>query len=141
MSNYRAETLQNIFDRTDGLCHLCHQGMCFGNYGQQGRRGAWEVEHSVPRVNGGTDNPNNLYAAHISCNRSKGTFTSRTARGWHGRKRAPLSADRKDQARWGNAALLGTFGGIVTLALAPEVVLVGAVASAIFGYSLDPNNA
>ena len=141
MSNYDNEALERIFDRTDGRCHICHRKMHFGNYGQPGHRGAWEVEHSIPRAHGGTDNLNNLYGAHVACNRAKGTFSSRTARAWNGRQRAPLSADRKEKARWGNAATLGTLGGVVALMVAPEVAILGAGLAALLGYTLDPNNA
>jgi 5-methylcytosine-specific restriction endonuclease McrA len=37
-----------------------------------GERGVWEVEHSVARAKCGSNHGNNLYAACITCNRSKG---------------------------------------------------------------------
>lgn len=71
--NYGDEELKDIYDRTSGYCHLCHRKMSLSNYGRPGARGAWEIEHSRPRVKGGTDHGNNLYGAHIKCNRAKGT--------------------------------------------------------------------
>lgn len=43
------ETLQRIFEKTDCLCHICRKRLSFKNYGQVGARGAWEIEHSIPR--------------------------------------------------------------------------------------------
>jgi len=52
------DVLDRIFLRTDGRCHLCPEGrLCRSNYGKLGTRGAWEVEHSKARANGGTDRP------------------------------------------------------------------------------------
>jgi 5-methylcytosine-specific restriction endonuclease McrA len=94
---YDDATLTKIYVRTNGKCHLCHKKLSFTNYGQGGAKGAWEVEHSIPRANGGTDHLNNLFPAHIGCSREKGTYTSRTARSWNGRTRAPISKERKAQ--------------------------------------------
>jgi 5-methylcytosine-specific restriction endonuclease McrA len=93
------EKLNAIYDRTSGYCHICGKKLCFINYARLGRRGAWEVDHSVARVNGGTNRLCNLYAACISCNRQKQHLLTRTARRWHGRTRAPLSAKRRQRAR------------------------------------------
>src|SRR5438067_13481337 len=88
---YESELLKKVFERTDGNCHICGRKLCFGNYADPARRGAWEVEHSNPRCKGGSDRLCNLYAAHITCNRQKSAFTTRTARRWNDRTRAPLS--------------------------------------------------
>ena len=97
------QKLNAVYDRTSGYCHICGKRLSFCNYGRYGQRGAWEVEHSVARVAGGTDRLGNLYPACISCNRSKQHFTTRTARGWCGRIRAPLSVRRRKQAKTENA--------------------------------------
>ncbi|MGH7298189.1 MAG: HNH endonuclease, partial [Polyangiaceae bacterium] len=60
-----------IYDRTSGKCHLCGSKRAFKNYGTQGARGAWTVDHSMARAAGDTDHGNNLYVACISCNSSK----------------------------------------------------------------------
>jgi 5-methylcytosine-specific restriction endonuclease McrA len=104
------ERLERIFERTDGRCHICGGGLCFRNYGRPDARGAWEVEHSHPRCKGGTNSLNNLYAAHIRCNRQKGSYTTRTARGWHSRTRAPLSTQKKAETRIRNGLGLGLLG-------------------------------
>lgn len=100
---YTDEQLSAIYDRTSGYCHICGKKLAFQNYGRPGRKGAWQVEHSNPRVKGGSDRLTNLFAACIDCNLSKATSTTRTARRWYGRNRAPLSRDRRRQAQLRNA--------------------------------------
>jgi len=41
-------SLRRIFARTEGKCHICRKRLCFGNYGARDRKGAWEIEHSIP---------------------------------------------------------------------------------------------
>lgn len=89
------DDLEYVFDRSGGDCHLCHGRLAFRNYGLYGCRGAWEIEHSVPRARGGTNRLNNLYAAHISCNRSKGARATRSVRRQNGYTCAPLSAQAR----------------------------------------------
>lgn len=134
------EALNRIYDRTDGYCHLCCRKLSFHNYSYYGARGAWEVEHSIPRSRGGTNNLNNLYAACIPCNREKSARTSRVVRSWNGRARAPLSRTRKVQVRDSNTtkgaaigAFIGSFGG-------PAGVLVCTALGAKVGAGLNPND-
>jgi hypothetical protein len=110
---YTDEELTDIFDRTDGCCHLCFVRLAFSNYGRLGSRGAWEVEHSNPRANGGTNRLSNLYAAHIVCNRWKGTRATRTVRGWHGYRAAPFSAAKRERLRIQNTLLCAVLGYLV----------------------------
>jgi len=105
---YTNDELNSIFDRTDGCCHLCFARLVFSNYGRFGARGAWEAEHSNPRANGGTDRMNNLYAACISCNRSKGARSTRVVRAWRGFTAAPLSTAKREKLRLRNALLGAT---------------------------------
>ena len=58
--------------QNDGNCHNCHGKLIYSNDGVHLNRGAWEVAHSKPKSKGGTDNLNNLFPDHISCNREKG---------------------------------------------------------------------
>lgn len=134
---YSKDDLDTIFERTDGRCHICWKGLARVNYGQLEMRGAWEVEHSVPRANGGTDHKNNLYPAHIKCNRSKGDGTTRSARAIHGRTKAPVSRKKQDEARSDNTMAYGLVGGIVAALFAPELLIVGAIAGAVAGYCAD----
>ncbi len=138
MAYTRAE-LKNIYDRTSGYCHICHRKMSFTNYGRQGQKGAWEIEHSVPRSKGGTDHGNNLLGAHITCNREKSNYTTQTARRWHGTSRAPLSRKKNQQARASNTAGGALIGGLVGLAGGgPIGAVLGALGGAAIGNSIKP---
>lgn len=114
---YTTDELRLIYNRTSGRCHICGKVLALKNNGLFGEKGAWEVEHSNARARGGTDRLNNLYAACISCNRSKGTVTTRTARRREGRQTAPLSREKEKVARTENAVLGGGAGFIVGAAL------------------------
>lgn len=50
-----------IIRRDGGICHLC------------GKPGADTADHLVPHSHGGSDAPANLAAAHVDCNRRRGT--------------------------------------------------------------------
>lgn len=95
------ERRRRIFDRTMGRCHICGKNLVFSHYGAKVRDQprAWEIEHSVPRARNGTDRLNNLYPAHVACNRRKGTCSSRSARRPHGRIRAPMSEVQRERVR------------------------------------------
>src|SRR5262245_38060038 len=96
------EHLNSIYDRTDGKCHLCWKRLAFINYGISGAKGAWHVEHSVPKARGGTNRLSNLYAGCVPCNLTKGVKSTRSIRARHGRRRAPLSRRRRDAVRTRN---------------------------------------
>lgn len=136
---WNAEELDWIFRRTSGKCHLCHGLLARCNYAREGERGAWEVEHSVPRSKGGTDRLSNLYAAHIKCNRDKSAMTTRTARGWNGKTRAPMSPEKREKAQVENTVLGGGVGALVGLALGPGGWILGALVGGCFGSELDPD--
>ncbi len=91
-----------VYDRTDGRCHLCGNNLAFSNYGRRGARGAWHADHSRPLAYGGTNRLTNLFPACVSCNLAKGTRSTRTARRWYGRSRAPLSRQRAGEERLNN---------------------------------------
>jgi 5-methylcytosine-specific restriction endonuclease McrA len=93
--SYDSEDLTRIYYRTNGKCHICGKKLSLTNYGRVNSKGAWEVEHSVPRSEGGTAHLNNLFPACVACNRLKGTQSSRTARSWNDRTKAPLSKERR----------------------------------------------
>jgi len=124
---YTDEKLSAIYDRTSGYCHICGKKLAFANYGRIGARGAWEVEHSVPRVSGGTDRLNNLYAACITCNREKRDGSTRAARGRNGLTRAPLSRSRRAQQRATNTVVGAGLGALVGgILFGPSGALIGA---------------
>lgn len=138
---YSKADLRAIYDRTSGKCHICGKQLALTNYGLFGEKGAWEVEHSHGRARGGTDRLNNLYSAHISCNRSKGAVTTRTARAWEGRTRAPLSREKRNAAKRGNALAGGVLGAIVGSVFGPVGTWVGGAAGAYLGHKQNPDKA
>lgn len=71
------DTINYVYDKNKGYCWHCDKRLSFQSYGKRGARGAWEIDHSIPLAQGGTDHLNNLVPACISCNRSKQDLTSR----------------------------------------------------------------
>ncbi len=135
------EKLNDVFERTNGYCHICGKQLALTNYGKPGRRGAWEIEHSKARANGGTDHGNNLYAACIRCNRTKRDGSTRAARAFHGRTAAPLSAKKQATVRKKNALVLGgsaAVGAVLLGVAGPAALFVAGVGAAI-GHDLEPD--
>lgn len=90
-----------IYDKTDGQCHICRKKLALINYGAVSSKGAWEVDHSIPKSKGGTDHLTNLNPACIPCNRIKNNLSTRTARSWFGYTNAPKSrAVRNEENRY-----------------------------------------
>jgi len=138
---YSNADLRTIYNRTSGKCHICGKQLALINYGLFGERGAWEVEHSNARARGGTDRLNNLYAACISCNRSKGALETRAARAREGRTRAPLSREKRKAARRENAFLggvLSVLGGATIGATGVGLMVLGGLGAAA-GYNVNPD--
>lgn len=75
--SYSDDRLNDVYDKNDGKCWHCGMQLAFTNYGQYGAREAWEVDHSIPICEGGTDHLNNLVPACIRCNREKGALHTR----------------------------------------------------------------
>ena len=137
---YSEERLTQIFNKTSGQCHLCHEKVAFCNDGIFGTRGAWQVEHSIPKALGGTDHLNNLYPAHIRCNQSKGIYSTKSTRSQYGRSKAPLSVTRRSQKKTDNAITGGLLGGILGGIVAGRAgFAVGATIGAKAGYDRDPD--
>lgn len=133
--------LNSIYDRTSGKCHLCHKKFAFRNYGFHGARGSWEVEHSRPQSRGGTHHPNNLFAACISCNRSKGAKSTRSMRAANGRSRAPLSVAKRRSAQAENALLGASSGALLGGKFAgPVGALVGGIIGAVLGHDSNADD-
>lgn len=133
------DKLNKIYDKTDGNCHICHRTLSFSNYGIHGAKGAWHVEHSVPKAKGGTDHLNNLYAACIKCNLDKGTSHTKTARGWNGNTRAPYSKEKKEKIRNNNATGGAVIGGTIgALIGGPVGGIIGAAIGAAIGNDSSP---
>lgn len=131
-----SERLKKIYTKTRGKCHLCHKQLALKNHGQQGAKGAWEIEHSKPKSKGGSDHLNNLYAACIKCNREKSSGTNYSVRSKRGVNNAPLSekATKKKVAR---NTLLGLVGGVsVGRFFGPVGAIAGGFLGALFGNSV-----
>lgn len=123
------QRLKDIFGKTDGYCHVCHQNLSFNNHGKRNAMGAWHIEHSKPRAKERTDHLNNLFAACIDCNIEKAMLTSRTARSYYGNTRAPYCCKEKKQAiRDDNTTtgmliggLIGSIGGLIDSSNGPRI--------------------
>ena len=77
---------------------------------QSGKKGAWQVEHSVPRSKGGPDHLNTLFAACVSCKLRQEQQDDSAARGWNGKRCAPLNREKRKQAKFDNG-LAGAIAG------------------------------
>jgi 5-methylcytosine-specific restriction endonuclease McrA len=140
MPRYDDDRLRAIFERANGCCHLCGKKLALSNYGAHGRRGAWEVDHSRPLADGGTDHLNNLYPAHTSCNRSKQAQSSTAVRKTNGRTRPPLSSAALEREKETNA-LTGAFaGGLLGARIAgPHGFLIGAIVGGLASSFVEPD--
>lgn len=118
-----------VFNSTSGHCHICRRRLAFGNYGNVGAAGAWEVDHSVPQAKGGSDRLPNLRPACIPCNRAKQDRSSAAARAEIGFSRAPLSRVARAQKQRENAAV----GGILGMALGG--FLAGPIGALLVGFA------
>lgn len=138
--NYDDKLLDRIYRKTSGYCHLCHAKLSRKNHGRDGKRGAWHIDHSVPRAKGGTDHLNNLKPACITCNLDKNDQTTRTARGRNGKSRAPLSVEKRKQAKNENTLLGVLGGGLAGLAVGgPIGAAIGAFAGGSLAGSKNPD--
>jgi 5-methylcytosine-specific restriction endonuclease McrA len=132
------QLLRKIYDKTDGYCHVCHRKLSFQNHGNQGSKGAWHIEHSVPKAKGGTNHQNNLFPACIECNIEKSTMTSRTARGYYGNSRAPYTKAKKEKIKSSNTLAGILLGGVLGLVGGPIGMVVGATIGGAIGNSNSP---
>jgi 5-methylcytosine-specific restriction endonuclease McrA len=131
---YDGQTIIRIYDRTSGYCHICHKKLALKNYACPAARGAWEVDHCRARAAGGSDHGNNLVAACISCNRSKGKAHVRAARSKHGTTRRPKSKATVAAQKSGNALVGSVAGATIGGAVAgPPGALFGAFLGMLFG--------
>lgn len=134
------QQLDSIYGRTTGYCHLCHAKLSRKNHGTVGARGAWHIEHSVPRSRGGSDHMNNLFAACIQCNCKKGNGSTRRARRSNGKTCAPLSPQKRKDAQFENGVAGAVTGGLAGMAfLGPVGGVIGAITGACIGSSQNPD--
>lgn len=62
-----ARTRAQVRERAQNTCEYCHL------HQDDSPLAALHIEHIVPKIHGGTDNPDNLALACIDCNLHKGT--------------------------------------------------------------------
>jgi 5-methylcytosine-specific restriction endonuclease McrA len=130
--------LKKIYEKTDGNCHLCHKKLSFSNYGNRGGRGAWNIEHSKAKANGGKDHLNNLFPACIKCNTEKGTLHTKIVRKRNGVTRAPLSKPQKAKIKANNTAFGIAAGAIAGIPLGPGGMFIGGLIGGWIGDSSSP---
>ena len=124
---YDDDKLNKIYDKTDGRCHICHKRISFTNYGVHGAKGAWHVDHSIPRAKGGSDHLNNLYPACIPCNLGKNKSSNRSVRSIYGNARAPYSRAKKEAIRERRTWDGVTIGGLIGMLGGPVGAFTGAI--------------
>ncbi|HMV26885.1 MAG TPA: HNH endonuclease signature motif containing protein [bacterium] len=134
---YDHTKLKKIFERANGRCHLCHKELALRNYGIQGARGAWEVDHSLPKASGGSDHLNNLLPAHISCNRRKQDDSNRKIRSAYGYSKKPLSKTESISRKESNTLAGGTVGLLIGLCFNPLAAIGGALFGAAVAFEAD----
>ncbi|SRR6266513_1473621 len=133
------ESLDRIYMRTNGRCHICRKQLARRSHGNVGERGAWEVDHSVPRSKGGRDHGNNFFPACVPCNRSKSNSSSARARAEHGYTRSPYSPAEREA----NTLIGGGIGLLLALLVPPPVRIGAAIVfgliGAVVGNDLEPD--
>lgn len=130
--------LKKIYEKTDGYCHICHKKLSLSNYGKNGEKGAWHVDHSIPRAKGGTNHMNNLFAACTSCNTSKSDKSTLSARRKNGNTRAPLSKAKKENLRTSNTITGMVVGGAIGSIIGPAGALIGSMIGGAIGENNSP---
>ncbi len=64
------------------LCGICSKTMIYGAHqsiqNQNKSKGAWNVDHIIPKSHNGTNESTNLQAVHIYCNQNKGNQLPKT---------------------------------------------------------------
>jgi len=69
------EDVNYVYDKNNGYCYYCGKRLSFVNYGKNGKRGSWHIDHSKARARGGSDYRRNLVPSCIVCNLDKSTLS------------------------------------------------------------------
>jgi 5-methylcytosine-specific restriction endonuclease McrA len=77
---YLLEEQREVYESNDGYCYYCGKKLSWMNYGKNGRKGAWHIDHKRSRAYGGSDYLRNLVPACITCNLDKSVIHSRSYR-------------------------------------------------------------
>ena len=134
---FTKEQRDKIHSATSGKCHICHKQIARNNYAK-----SWEVDHSKAKANGGSNHPNNLKAACLTCNRSKGArLSSKQARFKSGKNRAPLSESKRREVMITRAGLVGvgTFVASRAIGLLGPLGVAISVGTAVLSLAFDPD--
>lgn len=135
---FTEQQLRKIFEKTDGYCHLCHKKLAFKNRGKNGERGAWHVEHTNAKANGGTDHLNNLMASCISCNLEKGVRPVKVIRSKKAVSRAPYSKKKKEILKKQNITTGYILGGVLGSTIGPVGMFLGSTFGGLIGEENSP---
>lgn len=135
---FSEQQLKKIFERTDGYCHLCHKKLVFKNRGKYGERGAWHVEHTKAKANGGTDHLNNLKPSCIACNLEKGVKPTKVIRMNKAFARAPYSKKKKESLKKQNTTTGAILGGLLGSTAGPAGMVIGSALGGLIGKENSP---
>lgn len=130
--------IKKSFAKTDGHCHLCHKKLTFNNYGKRNFKGAWHLDHSVPKSKGGSDHLNNILPACINCNEYKSDQATNIIRKKNGVSRAPYSKKKKNSIKSTNTTTGAIIGGVVGSIFGPIGTAIGAGIGGAIGNSSSP---
>ena len=130
---YDYQRRKAIFYKTLGFCHLCHSKLSFNSYGIHREKGAWHVEHSIPKARGGTEHLNNLYPSCIDCNLQKGVQRTSTVRYSNGVSRAPYSKKKIRQIKNERQTSGGVIGAFIGSIAGPGGTFLGTILGSLIG--------
>jgi hypothetical protein len=114
---YAEEEKLRIFSKTEGKCRHCAKQLAYENYGKNGARGSWHIDHSLAKANGGSDDFANLWASCIKCNLAKSDCNVRVFRNLMKPERIQRRRDAIVYQLRGEAIPLSLLGTGVLLAL------------------------
>lgn len=138
--SYTNDQKRRALDRSGGKCHLCGTQLHLGAYGKRDSPFGWHMDHSVAKARGGhPTNENNLRAACIPCNVSKGAGTNGRVRAQAGRTRSPLTERERTAARTTQGVAGLTAGAAVGAFIGgPIGAVIGGALGAAGGASIEP---
>lgn len=83
---------------------------------------------------------NNLFPSCVDCNLGKSNLTTRTARSWNGKTRAPLTPEKRNQAKAENGVIAALGGGVLGFAVGgPVVAFICALTAGHLGSKRNPD--
>lgn len=98
-----------LLERQSGRCFICDEAIDLMLH-----QGQLDVDHIIPRAEGGADEENNFALVHLSCNRSKGASDLRVARRMAEFDRLQREAQNRGERGANLGHLLKQYGGGAT---------------------------